>query len=90
MSNRLLVGIYHRTGPLQSYNHVPMPSDKTEVRTPGHLPAFFDDNLLGLLELHDQDDQVAILIAFFVELVLTVLCRKPLMRSANTWPTLGR
>lgn len=51
---RLLVGIYHRTGPWQAYNHLPVPADASHVRTPGHLRTFFDDHLLRLLDLHQQ------------------------------------
>jgi hypothetical protein len=54
MVHRLLVGIYHRTGPWQAYNHLPVPPDASHVRTPGHLRTFFDDHLLRLLDLHHR------------------------------------
>lgn len=51
---RLLLGIYHRTGPWQTYNHLPAPRDASQVRVPSHIRIFFDDRLLEVLENDDK------------------------------------
>jgi len=56
---RLMAGIYHRTGPWQAYNCLPVPSSTSEVRRPDHVGVFFNDRLLDLLERPEEEEKSA-------------------------------